>query len=244
MGVSRRAALMVCVVIAVLLGGCRGADPDVFTEPADGAPEAEAITLTTDDGIELGGLLFGPPEPSDTAVVLAHMRGSSKEAWTDVAVGLASNDITSLMFDFRGYVGQEGVVDTDLDVDVTAAITDVRARGAAHVFVVGASMGGTAAVAAAAQHKLDGIVAVSPAAEFADLDALGLAADVEEPSLFIAARDDAEYAEAAEQLADITGGGVVMYDGAAHGTDLLDDHHNELIAAIIRFVKSPPSPSP
>jgi dienelactone hydrolase len=242
-GVRRRALALACLVGALLVA-CGGADRDVITEPAVGAPEAEAVTLTTDDGIELSALLFAPSQPSDTAVVLAHMHNSSKESWTDAAVALARNGITALMFDFRGHVGQEGEKGTDLDVDVTAAITDVRARGAARVFVVGASMGGTAAVAAGAQHKLDGIVGVSPAARFDDLDALALAADVEEPSLFIAARDDEEYTDAAEQLADITGGGVVMYDGAAHGTDLLVDHHNELIAAIIRFVKSPPTPSP
>ena len=242
MGVSR--GVMAGVLLGVLLAACNGTDPGVIDQPAVGAPEAEVVTLTTDDGIELGAFLFAPPEPSDTAVVLAHMSGSGKEAWTDVAVALARNGVSALMFDFRGYAGQEGEQDTELDMDVTAAITDVRARGAARVFVVGASMGGTAAVAAAAQHKLDGIVAVSPAAEFDDLDALALAEDVEEPSLFIAARDDEEYAAAAEQLADITGGGVVMYDGAAHGTDLLDDHNNELIAAIIRFVKAPPAPAP
>jgi pimeloyl-ACP methyl ester carboxylesterase len=242
---SRRvAAATACVLGVVLLAACGDDSSGVIDEPQVGAPEATPVTLTTDDGIELGGLLFEPPQPAETAVVLAHMRGSSKEAWTDAAVALAKNRIAALMFDFRGYAGQEGVIDTALDVDVTAALTDVRARGAEHVFVVGASMGATAAIAAAAEHKIDGIVAVSPAEHFADLDALGLAADVEEPTLFIAARDDAEYADTAEQLAEITGGGVVMYDGAAHGTDLLDDHHDELIAAIIRFVKSPPPPAP
>lgn len=234
MGVRRLAACALLVAIAT--AACGRGDGGVVNEDQDGAPRAEVIEFTAEDGVGLNALSFGT---GDTAVVLAHMRGSGKEAWTDVAVSLADNGYVAFAFDFRGYGGQEGTPDTDLDVDLTAAITAARAQGAAHVFVVGASMGGTAALAAAAQHKLDGIVVMSAPLEFAGIDGLAAAASVEEPSLFIAAAGDQPYAEDTSALADVAGGRFVEYEGTAHGTDIINEQRVKIAAQIVRFVSDP-----
>lgn len=233
---GRLAALLLAGVLAAC-GGAPG--DDTGAQPATGAPRGEVVDFTTEDGIELEGLQFGSGE---RAVVLAHMRGSNKGAWADAAAAFARNGIAAFPFDFRGYEGQEGRQDENLDVDLVAAIKEMRARGSARIFVVGASMGGTAALEVAVQQKLDGVVAVSAPAEFGGIDAVAAAGNVEEPSLFIVARDDQPYAQDARQLSEVAGGQVLMFDGGAHGTDLLDEHHDELIAAIIGFVKDPTAP--
>lgn len=228
--------MVAAAAATMLLAGCAGSAPGPVAEPEVGAPRAEVVEFTTSDGVRLSGFQFGS---GDTAVVLAHMRNSNKDAWVDAAAALARNGFVALTFDFRGYAGQEGTPDTKPDVDVAAALEQMRNQGAQRVFVVGASMGGTAAVAVAAEEELDGVVAVSAPAEFAGIDALAAAARVEEPALFMAAEDDQPYAADAAELSGAAGGGLVLYDGDAHGTDLLDGHREQLIAAIIRFVKDP-----
>lgn len=224
------------ILIAIVAAGCGRDEGRVANEQDTGAPRAELVEFTTEDGIDLNALSFGSGE---TAVVLAHMRGSGKEAWTDVAVSLADNGYMAFAFDFRGYGGQEGEADTNLEVDLTAAITAARAQGAAEVFVAGASMGGTAALAAAAEHKLDGVVVVSAPLEFAGIDGLAAAASIEEPSLFIAAAEDRPYAADTAALADAADGRFVEYEGAAHGTDIVTEQREKISAQIVRFVTDP-----
>lgn len=233
MGVSRLAALLLAG--ALVAAGC-GGNEQVLPNADEGAPRAEVVEFTTEDGVDLTGLSFGS---GDTAVVLAHMRGSGKEAWTDVADALAKNGFVAFAFDFRGYGGTEGERDTSLELDLTAAITAIRAEGAAKVFVVGASMGATAALSAAAQHKLEGVVAVSGSFEFDGIDAYEAAASIEEPSLFIASADDRPYAAETSALADVAGGRFVEYAGAAHGTDIINEQREKISAQIVRFVQDP-----
>lgn len=231
MGV-RIAAVAVMLVVVAACGGQASPVP----EPVQGAPRAEAVEFTTEDGITLSGLLFGSAE---TAVVLGHMRGSNKEAWTDVAVSLAKNGISAFAFDFRGYAGQKGKKDTHVVDDMTAAVDAIRAKGATKVIVAGASMGATAAVAVAGQQDVHGVIAVSPAAEFSDADANAEAPNITEPALFIAAIDDQPYASDAAALAKAASGRYVTYPGGAHGTDLFSEHGAAPTALVIRFAKDP-----
>ena len=240
MGVTRRAVatLAVLVVVSMTAACAGGTDDDLGVEPDDGAPRAEAITFETGDGTALEGFVFGSGE---TAVVLAHMRDSTKDAWIDVAIALARNGFTAFPFDFR-HNSEGKTLDKELDVDLTAAIAEMRARGAAKVFVAGASMGATAALKVGAEQKLDGIIAVSPSPTFGELDATAAVGNLDEPSLFITARDDDPYAKETELLSKAADGELVLFDGDAHGTDLLQEHGDKFTAAIIRFVKDPPAP--
>lgn len=234
MGLSR--AIIWLLAATLVAAACADDDGEFTGEPTSGAPRAEVVDFTTEDGIGLSALSFGS---GDTAVVLAHMQGSGKEAWTDVAVSLANNGYVAFAFDFRGYGGQDGEPDTNLELDITAAITAVRAEGAAYVYVAGASMGGTAALAAGAEHKLEGVVTLSAPLEFAGIDAIAAASLIEEPALFIAAAEDEPYVDAARTLADVSAGRFVEYEGTAHGTDLIVEHREKTSAQIIRFVDDP-----
>lgn len=232
MGVGRVLAVTLCIVLAA----CANVGTPIEDEPVAGAPTAEVVEFTTEDGVNLSGFLFGSGE---TSVVLGHMRGSTKEAWTDVAVAVANNDMSAFVFDFRGYGGQEGEKDTNLVEDLTAAVNAARNEGAAKIIVGGASMGATAAVAVAAQEKVDGLIAVSPPAEFNGIDALELAPEVDVPAVFLAATGDEPYFSDARKLAKAADGRFVEYGGEAHGTDLFTEVGAAPTALVIRFAKDP-----
>lgn len=236
MGVSRRAAAGVLVTL-VFLAAC-GDGKGTARTPGAAAPRAEVVEFSGGD-VDLSGFAFGSGE---TAVVLAHMREGAKEDWIDVAVALAENDVMAFTFDFRGYAGQTGEKDTFLVEDLTGAVQAMREQGATRVYVVGASMGGTAAVALAAEEDVAGVVAVSAPAKFAGINARREAMQVAEPTLFVVAEDDEPYAADARMLAAAAAGQLVTYDGSSHGTDLLRDHGGELTELILGFVKDPRQP--
>lgn len=236
MGVRSSATATVCA-LGLLAGGCGDGDGVVRT-PAVEAPQADVVEFTS-GGAELSGFAFGE---ADTAVVLAHGQGGAKEDWIDVAVALAQRGVTAFTFDFRGYAGQEGTPDTKLVDDLAAAVEAIRDRGASKVHVVGASMGAAAALELAAAEDLAGVISVSSPATFDEVDATAAAGDIDEPSLFVVAEDDQPFAKDAQSLADAAGGRVVTYDGAGHGTDLLDNHADELTTLIVDFVTAPAQP--
>lgn len=238
MGVRAR-GLAALLVVAALGAACGDGDGIVRT-PRVEAPRAEVVEFTAGK-VSLSGFAFGS---GDTAVVLAHMQGGAKEDWIDVAVALAENGVMAFAFDFRGYAGQEGERDQGLVADVVGAVEAMRNRGASRVYVVGASMGAAAALAAASREDLAGVVSVSSPARFPGLKVRRAAQQIDEPVLFVAAEDDQPYAQDAQQLAAAAAGELVTYEGADHGTDILKgDHRDELTALIIGFVKEPSAPS-
>lgn len=209
------------LVFAVACGGGgteeRPSFGDEITIFAPAEPgSAQTISL---DGIESGDGTVG--------VVLAHMLGSSQSSWALLVQELVERDFHVLTFDFRGHglsVGNRNPSFAALDLG--AAVDKLRSLGATKIFVVGASMGGTAAVVVAAGQQLEGVVSLSAPVDIDELDAGAVVSRLDEPSLFIAGEKDGEYTDAARQLASrapepkrlqiITGSG-------AHGTDLLTD---------------------
>ena len=110
--------------------------------------------------------------------------------------------------------------------DLVAGATWLRHRGARRIVLVGASMGGTAAVVAASQagSSVDGAVTLS-----APVECCGMTADrsvvqrTESPMLFLAGRFDADAPVSARQLARWAGssGEVVIVASGEHGVDLV-----------------------
>ncbi len=65
---------------------------------------SEKITLTTDDGYRISGLLTRPEKEADRAgVVLLHMYRNNKESWEALIQVLSAKGITSLAIDMRGH---------------------------------------------------------------------------------------------------------------------------------------------
>lgn len=159
---------------------------------------SEGVTFTTSDGITISGTIYGKGE---SAVILTHMYPTDQTSWKGFAEELAGMGFMALTFDFRGYGRSGGAkVISQIDRDLEAAVGLVKKRGAGRIYLIGASMGGTAALRVAAKEKVDGVVALSAPGEFSGLDALEAVARVSAPKLFIAAKDDPPALSGAQAL--------------------------------------------
>jgi pimeloyl-ACP methyl ester carboxylesterase len=185
--------------------------------------DSSEVTFRTADGFLLEGRVFGDGE---VAVVLAHMFPSDMRSWFAFAGDLASDGYASLTFNFRGYGSSEGSKDIDrIHRDVAAAIDFVRRElGVSTIVLVGASMGGTASLVAAAEEDVAGVATLSAPMSVMGLDASEAITRVEEPMMFIAATGDSPAAESAEAFtrATLGVGDLELVAGEDHGTDLLD----------------------
>jgi alpha-beta hydrolase superfamily lysophospholipase len=154
-----------------------------------GVSAQQTVSFPTSDG----GLIFANLYGSGArAVVLAHGGPFNKESWDPQAKELAAAGFRVLAIDFRGYgksrgAGQADPLSAPLYLDVLAAVHYLRRSGAKSVYVVGGSMGGSAAGDASI---------MSPAGEIERIVMLGSAPNLpadklKSASLFIVTRDDA-----------------------------------------------------
>ncbi len=198
------------------------------SSPAASAPASPGVPVTfaTEDGVTLGGHLFGSGK---AGIVLSHMYPSDQTSWFSAAQRLASAGYLVLTFDFRGYGESGGEKQiAKIDLDVTAAISEIQERGAASVVLAGASMGGTASLVAGERAqvlssiRLVGIATLSAPVEFRGLSAAASVPRIVVPLLFIAAENDVG-ASGARQLEELSGGKgeLRIVPGGDHGTDLL-----------------------
>ena len=179
-----------------------------------GAEGVQAVTLTTGDAMEIDAALVGE---GTLGVVLGHQFRSDFCSWVPFAQQLAQRHMRALAVNF---------VSTSLDSDMVAGARELLRRGAKRIILVGASMGGTAALVAATNIDVAGVVAVSAPREFSGLDALPAVRRLEIPVLFLAGRQDGEFARDARRLYRATNSrtkALVMVAGSEHGTDLLED---------------------
>ena len=174
------------------------------------------------DNTVLNGRLFGDEHP--VLVVLSHMRPNDQTAWFPFAQELADAGYAALTFDFRGYgASQESKDDSKLDDDLSAALRYMRARGGKEqIFLIGASMGGTASIIVAERESIEGVVSISAPSEFQGHDARKAIAEIDAPLLLIASEDDTMARISLVELEDAAGGGAEseMYMGDEHGTDI------------------------
>ena len=186
--------------------------------------ESQAVSFTTQDGLELKGRLFGSGQ---TGVLLAHMYPADQSSWWKFAQVLAANGHMVLAFDFRGYGDSGGDKDIELiDRDVEAALEFLREQGPSTLFLVGASMGATASLKVAARRTVAGVICLSAPLEIMGLSVKGEKVPV--PVLLMATNGDKSAKNNIEIMVEegIVGGPEVtdqiVYDGGNdHGTDIL-----------------------
>jgi pimeloyl-ACP methyl ester carboxylesterase len=224
-----RAIVLVSLVASI---GCGGGDQDVgatTTAAPCGEPGAEAVTLSTRDGGELDAVLLGDGE---VGVVLGHQLGSDYCSWVPFAKRLAERNIRALAINF---------VSASPDDDMVVGFDELRRRGADRIILVGASMGGTAALVAASQLDVAGVAALSAPREFSGLDALPSVRGLETRALFLVGRQDPPYTADARGLFRAMKTGdktLVVTDGSEHGTDLLQVPEAE--RALLEFLTETP----
>lgn len=201
---------------------------------AQGSRPGEVIRFQTEDGVELVGEARGR---GPHGVVLAHMFGSSREAWADFATIAADEGFRTLAFDFRGFGESAGSPDAlAAPRDLAAALEALRDQGAADITVIGASFGGTATLQLAAGTSLAGVATLSAPADFEGLTAPREVVEaVDEPKLFIAAQDDTPAADAAQGFYQVASGAkrVEIVTGDDHGTALLEGRQGEQVRRLL-----------
>lgn len=225
---GRRRTLVGALVLALLAGACRG------TEPPSTPPEgSRAVSFPSADGVRLDGRLIGE---GSVGVVLSHMRPADQRSWWSFAQDLADAGYLVLTYDFRGYCpgGIGGCSGGERDLgeiwrDVLGAIDFLRSRGARRVVLVGASMGGTASLLAAAQEgvSVEAVITLSAPSSFEGMDLTpDVLTRVDAAKLFIAGTGDGQAAADAERLYDRSPPPkrVEILTTDAHGTDILSSN--------------------
>jgi pimeloyl-ACP methyl ester carboxylesterase len=233
MGDRLRIAGMLAMLVA--FAGCGGGgeggpatspeETATTTAAACGDEDAEAVTLTTEDGAELDAALLGE---GTVGVVLGHQYRSDMCSWVPFAKQLAERGMRALALNFGS---------ASIDEDMEAGTRELQRRGAEQVFVVGASMGGTAALVATEELDVAGVAALSAPREFSGIDALPAVQELEAPALLLVGRQDESFARDARRLFRATSSpekALVMTAGSEHGVDLLQDPKAE--RALLEFL--------
>ncbi|HEU5362463.1 MAG TPA: alpha/beta fold hydrolase [Gaiellaceae bacterium] len=189
------------------------------------SPRAGDVAFRAADGVRLAGHVFGQGR---VGVVLAHQSNGTTCQWSGYGRRLARLGYMPLALDFRGHGGSASAsfaASLRLGGDLAAAVRYLRAHGARKVYLVGASMGGSAVLVGGANIRppVDGVVAVS-AADYL-LDAPGAAARLRVPVLYLAGSRDPGAADQARRLFKATHErtkSLGVYDDWRHGVDLVD----------------------
>lgn len=212
-----RGSLVALGLLAIFAGSApaQPTGPDACISPK--------VRFRTSDGARLGGAIVGR---GATGVVFAHQVAGDRCQWFPFAQELARLGYRSLVFDMRGYGGSPGAMNVNPHLDVVAAAAELRRRGARRIVLVGASMGGTGVVAAAPSIRppIAGVVELSAPRGFGGVDALAAARRLTRPALFIAGRDDGDFAQASRALhraAKSRDKKLVIAPTSWHGVDLV-----------------------
>lgn len=229
------AAVLMTSLVLIALGRMTGDDG-----PST-APDGAEFTTIPSDGGGLAARLW--TRQSERLAILLHGFAGDQHDWDDIIGPLQADleaPISVLTFDFRGHGDSDGE-NRDLEgmsADVLAAIAFARSRGFTEIVLVGASMGGAAAIVAAAEDPaIVGVIALSAPAELGDLDAAEAMSSMSAPVGLMAAKDDPSAAASLERLRDEAGPRAslaVIYPGSAHGIELVesDEARDRLARAI------------
>jgi predicted alpha/beta-hydrolase family hydrolase len=188
---------------------------------------SEPVRVRAAEGVRIAGRLFGA---GDVGVVLSHMGDGDQSQWLEFAGQLAEEGYLVLTFDRRGSCpGGElgcstGTDDGDGWKDLAFLVDELRAAGAEHVVVGGASLGAMESLYALSQGlDADGLIWVAGIDLYNGVPVSEQVGDVRVPKLFISGDADEEPADLLEVFeADAPPPiEVVTLDTGEHGTDIL-----------------------
>ena len=183
------------------------------------------VEFSATDGTVLRGRHYGS---GDLTVVLAHMLPSDQESWNEFASTLNLNGYAAFSFNFRGFRPSEGDKDIDqIDKDLEGALEYLEGQGVERFVIIGASMGGTAAVKVAAYRDILLVVTLSAPSEIQGLSAKEDVSMVSAIKLFFSAEDDRSAFRSAGELYNAAKENKIIetFSGSEHGTDLLYGQH-------------------
>jgi pimeloyl-ACP methyl ester carboxylesterase len=215
---------MTVVVIALVALATPGtAQPGVSATDQCRQPGDTPVRMKTRDGVSIYGLEVGT---GATGVVLGHQYFSDHCEFMALARELAGLGYRAISIDFRGNGLSATGRSNRLDLDVAAAVERLRADGATSIELVGASMGGTAALVAGSwvRPAVNGIVSLSGPDYFRGLNAVRAVERSRVPVRFLVSRDDRPFASDATTLmrrAASRDKAILRYTAAGHGSSIL-----------------------
>lgn len=214
--------------------------------------------LITSDNIKIAYDLYEVKNPKGR-LILAHMMPATKESWRDFAGELQKLGYESLAIDLRGHGESEGgpdgyknFSDREHQVsinDLEAAWEFLKSRGVTpdKTVLIGASIGANLSLQFLTEHpKISGGAFLSPG-DYKGIDSKVLVKKLSpnQKIIFAASRKDdrsagnnavqnQEYYNLASQVKNRH---LILFDGAGHGTELLDlIKEFDLSQAIIKFL--------
>lgn len=188
--------------------GSATASPGPTLAPVGADCRAQATQGLTLRLINAAGMSIAAVELGNgpLGVVLAHQSDASLCQWLPYAQVLAGNGYRVLAFDFAGYGSSTVPRQKTYVEDLRTAVTYLRGRGVEKVVIIGASMGATMGVVAAAAitPPVDGVIALSPPITFDGVNAEKAAPSLHSPALYIAGDGDGDYAVYAKAINQAT----------------------------------------
>jgi pimeloyl-ACP methyl ester carboxylesterase len=215
--------LAVLVAASIAAGASASAPPvDDCVPPKD---RSAAIRFRAPDGVHLVGVVLGHGR---TGVALGHESNANLCTWLPFAHVLAAKGYRVLDFDHRGHVVSEQLpwAFFRVDRDFLGAVRELRSRGSTRFVLMGASMGGTAALAAAPRvgPSLRAVVNLSGPTSLERVDALPAVKRTAAPGLFAVGSQDTAFLSDVRELAAASpnpASRLVIRPTRAHGTALL-----------------------
>jgi hypothetical protein len=176
-----RIAMIVAAVPLLLLTALWGFQrqliylPEAAAVPPAAIVGGKDVVLQTSDGLRLGGWLVPAREPDrGIAVLVANGNGGNREGRAPLAQALVAEGLTVLVFDYRGYGGNEGSPsERGLARDVRAAqryLVNEVGVPAERILYFGESLGAAVVTELATEIAPGGLVLRSP---FVDLASVG-----------------------------------------------------------------------
>ncbi|HEX6686526.1 MAG TPA: alpha/beta hydrolase [Candidatus Limnocylindrales bacterium] len=223
-------------VTSLLVGtaACQS-DPGSKTPPAPAGPiageqcvddrsQVKDLKFGQDIGAELYGFVLGKGK---AGVVLAHQNQSDACQWLPFGEELAERGYLVLLFDFAGF-GVSPTTGADLGKQVASAAAALKGQGATTIVLIGASMGGTAVLAAApaVSPPPAAVISFSAPASFGATSAIGAVPALPSPALLVAGRADGDFPRAAELLHGSAPAGkatLLVAESGEHGWALVTD---------------------
>lgn len=236
-GVVRLTTLLTMLLMAVLVTGCDGQVPALEPAPPSStsdSPAAESPGDCLEPGDEAERVRFGPGGrltgfilgEGERYVVLAHQSDANGCQMLPIGRGLTTGGYRVLALDFSGASAAE---------DLAQAVSFVRERGAESVSVVGASLGGLAALVVGAEvtPPLDAVVSLSAPSQYRGERAPSLLGFPSPLQVYVG-RDDAGFLEDSRTFArQAPHAELFVLPVSSHGVALVDD---AVFARIMEFL--------
>jgi pimeloyl-ACP methyl ester carboxylesterase len=221
---------IVLLLSVTLVTACGGSDTG---DRSAGPPTKSSAGSTSDEELLYGCIETGTAQPLtiksagtrlDAAVfgagrvgiVLAHESDGSLCSWASIAPDFAGEGYRVLIFDF----GAPATVAQDMQ----AATKKIRELGVKRIVFGGASLGGTVALMSAAREpNIIGAFSLSAPAVYGNTEGLPAVRRFRAPVLFVAAEEDANFAEDARRLyraSQSSSRQLLIVPGSEHGTAL------------------------